>query len=338
MFRLLAGAGLAGVVAIGCSSSSGGSAGDGGADGPIFRRLSDGATDDSGATGFDGTSGNPCTTDADCKGRDGGSGFNACSNDAVGLNPGFEATPVCVETPPSSGVDCDPTTVLFCDGPDARSSPGFCFPLTTPPAPSQGLCLPKCTFPVDGSPAVGCIGKDVCVPQVADMDPTTKSVVVVGFCQGFCETDSDCSAVGTGYACQTDTGECVLTQNKVTRTKHVGDACTASTTTTTTACNCVTAGFCTTACVVGRTPCPNGWVCDNGSSASLMFQSGTTVPVTMQNPGTQGICTPPCSLADAGTVPPAEAGASGDAGSSGGAPCPGTSTCQAMTVAGPDCQ
>jgi hypothetical protein len=339
MFRLLAGVGLAGVVVIGCSSSSGGSASDGGADGPIFRRLSDAATDDGGgATGFDGTSGKPCTTDADCKGRDGGPGFNACSNDAVGLNPGFEATPVCIETPPGSGTDCDPTTTLFCDGPDAPSSPGMCLALTNPPAPNQGLCVPKCTFAVDGSPPVGCVGKDKCSPIVFNLD-THNNVIGVGFCHSFCETDADCSGAGTGLACQTDTGDCVPAQNKVTRTKHLGDVCTVSATTgTTTACNCATgastAGYCTTACLVGGTPCPNGWVCDNGTPSVLMFQgSPTLIPVTMQNPSTVGNCFAPCGTADGGTVPPAEAGAPVD----GGAACPGTTTCQSMTVAGLEC-
>jgi hypothetical protein len=358
----------------GCSSSdNGGPASvDAGADVAI-RRIIDGATGDDGGTPavFDGTSGQACRTNADCLGPDGGAGLNGCSInfafDLAGVpNVQLSATPMCIVKPPTSGGNCDPAPstdpngdfVHFCDGPDAPTSPGLCVAGTSPPLPGQGTCLPKCTFAPDGSPAQGCLGKAVCQPITFTIGSQSNVITGYGICQGFCQTDADCSGLGTGFACQTDIGFC--TKAKVTRAKQPGDTC--STAGSTLPCNCVTGvgsttGYCATTCVVGGAPCPTGSVCDNGTPSPLDFGTGTTFPISQQNPGTQGFCAPVCSLPDAGA--PADAGPAPDAGATAdasadaaadaappatndaGAPsasCPGTSTCQTSTVAGPDCQ
>ncbi|MGA7120698.1 MAG: hypothetical protein WBY94_11400, partial [Polyangiaceae bacterium] len=318
---------------------------------------------------FDGTSGKPCSSNADC----GTTGINVCSNTYSGklaslngvTSPQFWPTPLCmVPLPTMAGTgNCDPGgpgSLQFCDSADPRdpASPGICLPLTTPPqaGADNGFCLPHCSFAMDGSAVSGCPGKDTCVPLTLWLDPISKVVSGQGYCQGTCQADIDCSALGAGWVCQTDEGVC--TRAKRVRTKAIGTACTnsgngatpiASSDTETGACNCPYSGtttsafYCTSACVVGGVPCPSGYVCDALVPAAPLTFAGTAgdgrdvvLPgPTTQNPGLAGICLAACTKADAGVV---------DAGSQ----CPGSSsfpplsTCTAPTeatgtVAGPDC-
>jgi hypothetical protein len=315
-----------------------------------------------GATAFDGTTGNPCTTDLDCKGTDGGAPVNVCSNgftfNVGGVSVQLWPTPVCIIPLPGGGVgNCDPgngATVQGCDG-----GAGICLPNANPPTPGpgNGVCFPACVFNLDGSAPVGCPGKDTCIPFTFQLSRTTGAVRAVGFCQGSCETDADCSALGTGWGCQQDIGFC--TRAKKTRTKTLGTPCTNSGTTsdsTTGSCNCFTgsgvgAAYCTSSCVTGGAPCPNGWVCDAQEPARLDFTFADggmqSVPgPTMQNVRLSGLCMPPCALTDGGVVEAgAPDGSASDAATDAAAvdaaapaSCPVLSTCAALTVAGPDCQ
>ena len=193
----------------------------------------------------------------------------------------------------------------------------------------QGICLPLCTFADDGSAAQGCSGSDKCVPYTWTMS-STGTVTGIGFCQGGCQSDADCSTLGATWKCQTDIGFCTTTP--VVRGGDagsdaggtLGSACTAAEGTMG-LCNCesnnVTGnGFCTHACVIGGTACPDGWTCDNLVSSQLVFNNDAgTVALTKENIDTVGGCFPSCTRVDASTG------------------CPVNSTCSKETVVGPDC-
>ncbi len=355
-----------------CIANSGSSSGAGtgsGRSGGIFHRFDDAGTEASTTVlGVDGTTGKACTKDADCVGA-GGPGFNKCSSGYQGMFTAVDvtefATPVCI-IPPASGGNCDPgtdpTQIQFCDGdPNDPNSPGVCVALNpTAPMTGQGVCLPKCTFATDGSPATGCPGHDACSfnTYVAIPDATADAgvdLLGIGICQSACRTTADCAALGTTFSCEPDIGEC--TPNApVARTKTLGQACT-SADTTSGACFCATgsgtSGFCTADCVIGASPsdCPSGWVCDTGEPTILDFGPGAPMfpALTKQTSGALGICLPACSSADAGTsAPPSPEpeGGSGEGGSAEGAApveaaavatCPGTSTCLTGDIAGSDC-
>jgi hypothetical protein len=292
----------------------------------------DGAANaDTGAAGaFDGTSGKACATDADCRGAS-GPGVNVCSNTLVYTSGGstFNAlpTPVCMVAPGGSTGNCDPAPASdptaqlphFCDGPDSPTSPGICL-MNSPAAPHAGSCTPQCTFRLDGSAPIGCAGHDTCVEtQFIGLDPNSSLLLGWGFCQGTCQADSDCAGVGTGMRCQLDTGFCTATL--VHRTKPIGQACT-PTDSDTGACNCFAptgSGYCTSACVIGGAPCPNGWACDTLQSATVSV-GGTDFSVTAENTGMSGLCVAPCTAPDGGTLQ-----------------CPGTTTCQTGTPLGANC-
>jgi hypothetical protein len=262
--------------------------------------------------------------------------------------------------PSTAGVgNCDPgpdNFLAFCDSanPNDPASPGICLPLTTPQqaGPTNGFCLPHCTFGIDGSAAIGCPGKDSCNPITFSLDRANNMIGGHGYCQGTCQADADCSALGAGWVCQTDDGFC--TKTKKARTKSLGAPCTnsgkgpiplATSDSETGACNCplsgtgATAAYCTSTCVVGGTPCPSGWVCDAlEPGGSLVFPGGaadggdlSVPPLSKQNPGLAGLCLVSCTNSDGG---PSQ--------------CPGSSNvpplsiCTARsamsgTVAGPDC-
>jgi len=344
----------------------------------------------------DGTTGNLCTTDADCSVK-GGPGINRCSNDfAFPLFAGtkvetqFYATPVCMLPPTSPNCDpappSDPTGQLihFCDGPDDPSSPGICIPGTSTPVSCEGTCYPACSFQFDGSAPTGCKGKNVCYPAYIGFDQSGNPSGL-GYCVSACQSDADCSPLKTAdggtYVCQEDVGQCVTAH--IVRKKQVGAACSANPAQTTGndsytgACNCVSdtntfAGYCTTACVVGGDPCPNGSICDNLEQNSIQLQDGSLFNVPAENPQTPGVCIPACSLdggvvasaaPDSGTTPseastpdagtsteggstadggsPVEAGSAVDAAAEAGTTvpqsCPGSSTCQVVSPVGPDC-
>jgi hypothetical protein len=389
-YGALVAGGLVGVIVAGCSSGSSAestSDGGGGDDAGIRKMLDSGISvtggDDADSGGvYDGTTGKECTSDADCV-PDGGPAINTCSIDysgmfTIGTVPvALFATPVCIIPPSTSSTEgnCNPLAAgdiddglpHFCDGPDNPDAPGpgICLPFDqSNPQPNQGTCYPLCTFPLDGSKPVGCAGTDSCFPMTFERSATTGAITGYGFCDGGCQQDSDCSKLGTGFVCQTDIGFC--TTAKLARTKAIGAACTASTGTTTTttatddestgACSCdanstTGEGFCSSSCIVGGLPCPNGWTCDAGYPNPLVFSSSTgaavSVAVTAQNMGVPGTCTPACTLADAGVVdsgvaPAVDAGESDGAvatpADGGASTCPPNSTCQSTDVAGPDCQ
>jgi len=316
----------------------------------------DGGSDASAIT-YDMTSGKKCTTNADCVSPT-GPGLNQCSNANMYKVTGVEVqlwpTPICI-VPPAAGGNCDPApqatdptgqNIHYCDGPDVSTSPGICLPLSFPPTPGQGACLPACSFALDGTAPTGCPGKDTCNPYGLNLDMNGNPINGFGFCQGTCQVDADCSDLGTGYVCQTDIGEC--TKTLVKRTKAIGQACTADTTNPTATgnavCNCLAQpnaadptmapGYCTSSCIVGGDPCPNGWICDN------LFQlPGETF--SSENVQTAGQCLAPCPGGAGG-----DAGGAADSGASDAAPavdagavtaCPGTSTCQDNTPVGPNC-
>jgi hypothetical protein len=271
----------------------------------------------------DGTSGQPCHHDADCV-RDGGPGVNRCSSGQPTTRAGVTvqrfAIPVCVVSAGTDGHSCDPApsgdpggaNLHFCDGPDDASAPGVCVPDSTPPRSGAGTCLPKCSFALDGSPAVGCLGSAACFPldylPELDLD-LTLSGTGYGYCQGFCQTDGDCSALGAAYRCQTDLGEC--TEAPIPRTQPPGAACIAESADCLCAAGDASAGYCTSACVIGGATCPEGWLCDNGeprvvtftgpfpATLDLLFDGGATVPtipISSQTTGTGGTCYAPCLL------------------------------------------
>ena len=367
--------GLVGLIAAGCSSSNEGAAGDGGGDGAIRKMLDAGVLGDdaTGVVGVDGTTGKPCAQDSDCIG-DAGVGINMCSSDfgftITTVDVALWATPVCIIPPPTSADsgNCNPVPgniddglPHFCDGPDDPSSPGLCVPFdANNPQPGAGVCYPLCTFALDGGKPTGCVGTDTCFPVTFIRSSTSGSVTGYGFCAGGCQQDSDCTGLGTGFVCQTDIGYC--TMKKVTRPKAIGAACTAATTAGSAddaACNCdadlmTGQGYCSSSCVVGGLPCPNGWTCDAGYENPLVFMSSAggasvSVPVTAQNTGIPGVCRPACVPGDAGVVDAgvaAVADASDDAESDAAPPvvsdagsgaCPPNSSCSTMNLAGPNC-
>jgi hypothetical protein len=273
---------------------------------------------------FDGTTGRPCSTDADCAVPN-GPHINRCSNGftfSVGsVSVQLFTTPVCI--PPLSSVvgNCDPAPpsdpqgqlIHFCDGPDTATSPGICVPASNPPTSGAGQCLPQCSFGTDGSAPAGCIGKNACVP--VGILPGASTAVGIGYCQGFCATDSDCAALGAGYGCQADIGLC--TKTKVARTKQLGAACTVSDTMSG-ACVCfanpsTSNGYCIAQCLVGSA-CPGGYVCDDLLPNQIPTASGTVITITKENTGLAGTCVAPCSSS-----------------------CPNGATCQSITPLGSEC-
>jgi hypothetical protein len=335
-------------VSDGCSSSSNSTTGDGGGDAaamdeathPPVRRDASFDTgvinpvDSGGGDGstVDGTTGQPCTTDAECSPT--GLGINKCSGNMFFTNGPILPTPVCLPA-----VNCDPGTdnlIHYCDGPDTQTSPGICLPTRT-----GGLCLPQCTILSDGSPAAGCQGKDRCNVLGSGV-LRSGAPFAVGFCFGGCSVDTDCP---TGSQCQKDLGECYTTL--VTRTKKLGDTCSANDTTT---CDCfrnqtTSVGYCASFCITGAmspAPCPAGYVCDSGLQAQLTNpRTDATVSGFMtQNAGLAGTCLQVCGATDAGSGPAGDAGSDASVDAASPPPptmCPVTATCNAMDTAGPVC-
>jgi hypothetical protein len=262
---------------------------------------------DAGTRTYDGTTGKACTVDSDCA-SPGGPGINKCGSDFPeafdGVNIQRWATPVCV-IPLAAGVgNCDPAPpsdpegqdLHFCDGPDDVSSPGLCVPLDlSAPMSGQGHCLPKCTYAIDGTAPTGCIGHNACSSAQYVYDTATSAPLGIGYCLSACQTNADCSALGTAYKCQIDIGNCTLAL--ATRTKSIGEACTAADNTSG-ACNCFAFGanpFCSSNCVVGETACPDGWVCDTGEAKVVTLEGKGNFPMAKQTTGAAGGCYAPCT-------------------------------------------
>ena len=245
--------------------------------------------------GYDGTTGKVCTSDADCV-PDGGPSINTCSIDysgmfTIGTVPvALFATPVCMIPPSNSSTqgNCDPVPggvddglPHFCDGPDnpAAPGPGICLPFDqNNPQPGQGTCYPyaRSRSTARSRPDVRARTRVFRSPSSAasrtGQSPDTASATAAA------SKTPTAASWEPASCCQTDIGFC--TMSKLTRTKAIGVACTASTATSTTvtatddettgACSCdadptTGAGFCSSACIVGGLPCPNGWTCDRGT-------------------------------------------------------------------------
>jgi hypothetical protein len=287
--------------------------------------------------------------DSDC---DGGAGINKCSSDygyqITGLKVTLWPSPICLVPPTapncdpcgiSAGGTCGDGAIWGCDSDpttlDPTTSPGLCLPNdSTNPAANMGVCIPRCELPTDGSKPTGVTAPNTCVAYTW-LQPQTGPVVGIGFVQGTCQTNTDCSGLGTGWICQQDIGFCTQATAEKTRTKAIGAACTSGSATTsdstTGACNCfgsstTNEGYCTSACVVGGTACPSGYVCDGFyPTGPLVFGDASTPALTMQNTGAGGTCIQQCT--------PSDAGAATDAGST----CVNGTQCLTETLEGPDC-
>jgi hypothetical protein len=253
---------------------------------------------------YDGTTGKPCTTDADCKAPN-GPGLARCSNSVYAPNAEYP-TAVCI-VPTCSPISMG-GAIHYCDGPDDPSSPGVCVPVGTM---GGGQCFPRCTYDTTGDAPKGCQGKDTCFA----MSFVGSSAAGIGYCWGGCASDGDCPS---GQKCQTDLGTCV--SGVIPRTKSIGQACNQADANGG-ACDCLyggtaEAGYCTSYCVVGGdATCPGGFVC----GADELRVDG----YSSQNPGMAGRCHVECSASDGGAS---------DAGG-----CPTNSTCSDIYAAGPYC-
>jgi hypothetical protein len=358
--------GLMAVADNGCSSGSGGnssgSGNDGGTDVMVIHKGEGGVPEatasssgggssgggsgggEGGTASFDGTTGMPCMNDTMCNG---GANINVCSIDyeftVTGIKVELWPTPVCLpkiptggggNCDPCGGGTCSPNAIFGCDSAnlDPTTSPGLCLPNNAMnPQAGQGICIPRCSVPLDGSKPTGCAAPfDTCVPFTWVLTQS-GAIQGIGFCQGSCQKNSDCAGLGSSFICQTDIGFCAQETAQAQRSKAVGTACT-NMDSTGGACDCeyntmTNNGYCTASCVVGGTPCPNGYICDAFyPSGPLDFGMDVTAPpLTSQNMSVVGTCIQPCKSLDGGTA-------------ADGAPqCPPSSTCQAITLAGPDC-
>jgi hypothetical protein len=249
---------------------------------------------------YDGTTGKPCTTDADCRSADGPE-VARCSSSVFAPDE-YYPTPVCI-LPTCSPVS-DSTSVHYCDGPDEASSPGMCVPAGMAGA---GQCLPKCAFDTSGDAPTGCQGKDTCFAYNSGPEAG------YGYCWAGCTQDSDCES---GQHCQADRGTCLAAV--VPPTKTVGQACT-QTDEDDDVCYCIyggasETGYCTSFCIVGdASTCPGGFVCGADEDRASGY--------SMQNTGMAGRCHYQCSTTDGGLTCPAGA----------------NSTCSDIYAAGPYC-
>jgi hypothetical protein len=228
---------------------------------------------------YDGTTGQPCTTDADCV-SPGGPGLSRCSN-SVFAPEDYYPTAVCIVPTCSPVTD---TVMHFCDGPDDPSSPGVCVPDSS--SMTGGICLPKCNYDTIGNQPLGCQAHDTCYAY------TGAKEAGIGYCWAGCKQDGDCQ---DGQKCQTNEGLCV--KGITPPTKAIGAACTKSDTNAG-VCNCLygtgNTGYCSSFCTVGDpTGCPTNMVCD-----SLELRTyGYSIPST----GMAGYCAVPCP--DGGACP-----------------------------------
>jgi len=355
LIGIVASGALVGVVAFagnGCSSSKT-SNGTGPTDGSTSDHKSgsssggsgsgSGATGDDGGDGsttgtYDGTTGQPCTTDAQCHTAT-GPGVNACSNDVLFTGSLGDAalypTPICIMPgtcdPLANGADM----IAFCDGdPTDPASPGICYPTTNPPTAGKGTCFPQCQYKPDGTAAVGCQGTDVCQAYGSGTD-TNGNPIGIGICYGGCTADADCANSGTNASVAADkTQKCdalygICSTTVTPPSLGIAAGCNASSTTV--SCDCISnpnnnLGFCSTFCVQGGTgQCPTGWFCDTQLPTTVQnAQDATVTGWTQPNPGLGGFCAPLCNV-DSGV-------ADTDSGA-----CPSNSSCQSGDLGGPCC-
>jgi hypothetical protein len=298
-------------------STSGGTSGS--TSGGITRDAGSGSGSDGGSSSgstFDGTTGQPCTTDAQCKGvGPGAPGINRCSTSVLFNGGELYPTGVClmpVKCDPCGGTTPCDNLIHGCDGVDP-AAPGVCLPTGS----GGGVCLPVCSFKADGSPPVGCVGKDAC--NAYGFEATTTPASGIGYCFGGCTADADCIA---GEKCDTTTGLC---QKTVTPpSKAFGSACTmADATMNPPSCNCIyntttNLGFCTSFCTVGGTQCPTGWFCETEEPRTLPSAGdGSVAGFSSENTGLGGFCVPSCQVGAPGACPPNTACQATFAGGSG---------------------
>lgn len=275
---------------------------------------------------FDGTTGMPCASNADCKSA-GGPGINRCSISNYFSGGPIDPTPVCLS--PDACDLGDGTTVQFCDSADPTdpNSPGVCLPTQTGSTGLAGQCFPRCSITPDGVAPTGCAGKDACNLFAWGVDQNNQPLAI-GFCVGGCAADTDCP---TGSKCQKDEGVCLTTLK--TPTKTLGQTCSANDVSSTTkyGCNCfmnqtTMLGYCSQACIVGPNsplPCPSGYLCDSQLPTQITDANDASVTgFTQQNVGLSGFCLQACGAG------------SGDAG---GGTCPATASCSTQDTAGADC-
>jgi hypothetical protein len=271
---------------------------------------------------FDGTTGQPCMNDAQCKGvGPGAPGVNKCSTSILFTGGELYPSGVClmpVKCDPCGGtVPCD-QYIHGCDGVDP-SAPGICLPLSA----GGGICLPACSYKADGTAPVGCVGKDVCQPYGFGTQPYVNGV---GYCYGGCTADTDCI---TGEKCDLLTGLCLKTVTPPTM--NIGDPCTmAQANMSPPPCNCIYNtmtgnGLCTKVCTVGGSQCPTGWMCETQEPTALPGANDASVPGFMTpNMGLGGFCVPSCQV-DGGAM-----------GTDSGV-CPMGTTCRADFAGGAGC-
>jgi hypothetical protein len=205
----------------------------------------------------DKTVGLECKTNDDCDVTK--TKKSACGNASENT---IDPTPVCVGTctlgDGKSIVACD-SGLGVCVGDVARGP--------------TGQCIQFCEWDGDKLKS-GCTGKNVCNVYGWGRDPKTKAPIGVGYCQGGCTADADCTK---GNRCQKELGACVA--GLIAFTKSIGDACDRAKDGTSLAkktggCPCVAErasglGYCSTVCKTAdpKAACPTGYTCDPGLPA-----------------------------------------------------------------------
>jgi hypothetical protein len=153
------------------------------------------------------------------------------------------------------------------------SGHGVCSPDTSTGSDlGKGYCVPKCSVPLAGGAATGCLPGDTCIPQTLASGATAAT----GSCEGGgCSTDADCAGdpTGTYTKCQKETLNCVKPASLVTYAT-TGTACSITVAGTTSPTNCIcmapnpttatTHGYCSNICITGDAAhgCGTGYTCN----------------------------------------------------------------------------
>jgi hypothetical protein len=222
-----------------------------------------------------GTTGLACTSDAEC-----GSSGDTCIQWQASFCAGMACT-----NPTNAASSSGYADYSACD-----SDSGVCSPNTTT-NDGTGFCVPKCTVPLGGGSASGCLPGETCTAKLIDASGTSAT----GSCErDACKADTDCPA---GYPkCQKETMNCVDAASYQALSGATGTACSVSAAGTATPnCLCLAAsstttskGYCTTACITGDAThgCATGYTC-NPRLPTTYF---TAVPN-----GLAGLCVKACT-------------------------------------------
>ena len=257
------------------------------------------STDDTGSwtppadTGSTTTDTGSSTPPADT-GPTGGTTGIACTSDAVCGSAGDHCTaflsPVCAGMACTNPADSSSSSG-YADYSPCDSDAGVCSPDTTK-NDGSGYCAPKCSIPLHGGAATGCLTGDTCIPDLLDSSGSSA----IGSCEGgACTSDAECAAASSTYAkCQKETMNCVQTTQTF---GAAGAKCTVSTSGTSTP-NCVclaanptsasTTGYCANLCITGDAShgCSSGYSCDPLLNTTYF----TAIPT-----GIVGYCAKSCS-------------------------------------------